>query len=407
LDNGPSEIRAIDGLRALAAGSVLAFHASLLSGLDLHAGGISLNFVWEYLRTGVHLFFVISGFLLFMPFARAILAGRPLPSTRNFLRRRALRILPAYWVCVLVLVIAGFSQYLSLTGLFDVLAHLALVHDYFPAFNRAIQGPFWTLAVEAQFYLLLPLLAAALAWVVGRRPSVWRLELGIVGIIAVALLVRELAAIVVSRGTPPGNITLAALNVIAFALTGSQGKFIEAFGVGMLCSVLYLWSKGEVGPASMTGAATRRVAVSPPRWIPGLLALAALISALPLAVRVGQVQDDFIDPCFTCMQPTHIGYIAGPFMVALSYGALVLGILWGGTTIRWIFETSVVRFVGLISYSLYLWHLPLLTALLPLFGGSWYGVLLVIGCAILPVAYLSYQFVERPFLRRRNQSRAA
>ncbi len=61
---------------------------------------------WNYAQTGVHLFFVLSGFLLFLPYARAMLQDRPLPTARRFYQRRALRILPAYWVCMIALVLS-------------------------------------------------------------------------------------------------------------------------------------------------------------------------------------------------------------------------------------------------------------------------------------------------------------
>jgi peptidoglycan/LPS O-acetylase OafA/YrhL len=53
----------------------------------------------------VGVFFALSGFLLYRPYLAARLAGRPQPSTRSFLRRRWLRILPAYWVALTVLAI--------------------------------------------------------------------------------------------------------------------------------------------------------------------------------------------------------------------------------------------------------------------------------------------------------------
>ena len=62
-----------------------------------------------------------------------------------------------------------------------------------------------------------------------------------------------------------------------------------------------------------------------------------------------------------------------------------------------------MRFIGLISYSLYLWHLPVIHAMIPFFAGV--PLLLRVVCAF-PVAYLSYQFVERPFLKRRRRDDA-
>jgi peptidoglycan/LPS O-acetylase OafA/YrhL len=91
----------IEGLRAVAALAVLTFHVVLFSPA---VGSLPLQLphhgerVFSGLRFGLTLFFVLSGFLLYRPFVAAAMAKRPLPSIRDYLRRRALRILPAYWV---------------------------------------------------------------------------------------------------------------------------------------------------------------------------------------------------------------------------------------------------------------------------------------------------------------------
>jgi peptidoglycan/LPS O-acetylase OafA/YrhL len=96
-----------------------------------------------------------------------------------------------------------------------------------------------------------------------------------------------------------------------------------------------------------------------------------------------------------------IGY---PLLVGLGFGGLMLAILWGGRWIRIPFEFAPMRMVGLFSYSLYLWHLPIIHGDVPIFQGV--PLLLVVPAAFL-VAYLSYQFVERPFLKRRHRQEEA
>lgn len=400
LSNGRQEIQSLDGLRAVAALSVLFYHAFRSVTDRMTVFGHDVSFVWYYGQTGVHLFFVLSGFLLFLPYARAMLHGRPLPSARLFYRRRALRILPAYWVCMAVLVLAQLPAFLSWTGLANVATHIVLIHDDFPAFNRTIENPFWTLAVEWQFYLLLPLMAAAIARLVGATRSVLRLVGGVILVIVLALLVRELDAAGQAR-LADWHGGLATATTLALRITmGSQGKFLEVFAVGMLCSVLYVAASE---PRGLAPRVARRFGV--------VLAVSGLVAAVFLARWVFHKSFD-VPPYFLVNRPRDLSTVCGPLLVGLSYGALVLGVLWGGRVLRAPFEMRWLRFLGLISYSLYLWHGPIIFNAAPLThqlpaGLQVVGALLVGFLIAAPFAYASYQWVERPFLQRRHRTAAS
>src|SRR5439155_14852002 len=131
------------------------------------------------LQSGVTLFFVLSGFLLYRPFAQAALNGTARPSIRRYLRNRALRILPAYWTVLLVSVGAGATvvaatesgNLVGRLGPGQLSASLLLVQSYRPSTIFTGLQPAWSLCVEAAFYVLLPL--AALAASARRRRSVW------------------------------------------------------------------------------------------------------------------------------------------------------------------------------------------------------------------------------------------
>src|SRR5216684_333370 len=89
---------ALDGLRAVAAGAVLVTHVGGLTGYVLT--GTPASWVVSRGNIGVPIFFVLSGLLLYRPWAAAALAGPPAVRVTTYLRRRALRILPAYWAVV-------------------------------------------------------------------------------------------------------------------------------------------------------------------------------------------------------------------------------------------------------------------------------------------------------------------
>lgn len=400
LSTGPREIRALDGLRALAAMSVLVYHALASTGTPTVLLGHDVTWVWFYTESGVDLFFVLSGFLLFLPYARAMLQGRSLPSARAFYRRRALRILPAYWVCLAVLVLLDLHTYLTPMGLQNILAHVVLLHDDNPAFSRAIEGPFWTLAVEAQFYVVLPLLALGIARLVGRTRSARRLLGGVLGVIVLALALRELDAVVASALPAWPAAVASSANVALNFLTGAQGKYLEVFAVGMLCSVVYILAIEE---KRWPRIATVRAGTA--------LLLCSLVIYLVLAQVVIRVHNLILAPYYLVLRPLDVITICGPLMLGVGYGTLVLGVLLGARVVRRPFEAAPVRFVGLISYSLYLWHEPILEAFTPHFATAPLilrdlGALAVGIFVALPVAYVSYQLVERPFLRKRSRMAA-
>jgi peptidoglycan/LPS O-acetylase OafA/YrhL len=130
------------------------------------------------LAAGVTLFFTLSGFLLYLPFATAIARGSPLPSIAAYFRNRVLRIAPAYWVILFVvsLVVAAVSArdargVLGLGRLTDPFAlsqTALLVQQYHPKTIMIGIGPAWSLAVEVVFYFVLPLLALGAALIARR-----------------------------------------------------------------------------------------------------------------------------------------------------------------------------------------------------------------------------------------------
>jgi peptidoglycan/LPS O-acetylase OafA/YrhL len=384
MDNGPKEIRALDGLRALAALSIVLFHVMLFLQLEYTPLSQAINHTWYYLSTGVHLFFVLSGFLLFLPYARAMLDGQRLPSARRFYRRRALRILPAYWVCLAIMVALKFYVQHVPFSLGDVTAHIFLIHDSFPQFNRDYDGPFWTLAVEAQFYLLLPLLALIVSWVCRSRHSPWRIAIGIGLLIAGALALRTADSIVMASLPANATLTDSPAGIFVLVTMGMQGKYLEVFAVGMLCALLYAIT---IERRMLSTERLRQL---------GLVALVGAGVCMALAIPHVDLAGLMVTP------GAHWGadVIGYPLLVGLGFGGLVLAVLWGGRWVRYLFEVSPIRIIGLFSYSLYLWHLPIIHGNVPLFAGV--SLVLAIAGAFL-VSYLSYQLVERPFLVRRHR----
>src|SRR5262249_30809415 len=113
-------------------------------------------------EVGVGVFFLISGFLLYRPFARAHLSGRPRPPTGPFLVRRALRILPLYWAALVVTLALDPVQRPGHPGGLALEFVLGQNYGAEDDVHRGIPQA-WSLDIELLFYLLLPVWAAMLA----------------------------------------------------------------------------------------------------------------------------------------------------------------------------------------------------------------------------------------------------
>ncbi|MGI8844575.1 MAG: acyltransferase family protein, partial [Thermoleophilaceae bacterium] len=150
----------IDGLRAVAALTVLAVHVALLTNAY---GTPVVGRLLAHLNIGVSIFFLISGFLLYRPFiAHRAAAGPAPPATRDYARRRILRIYPAYWLALAVLVIVpGLSGVLGGQWLGMVaLVHALPVYDTRACMDAPLGcglAHTWSLVVELTFYAVLPL----------------------------------------------------------------------------------------------------------------------------------------------------------------------------------------------------------------------------------------------------------
>ena len=157
----------LDGVRVLCILLVGWFHIWQQSWLapqfEVLGEFISLDFL---LRSGyiwVDGMLLLSGFLLYLPYTQA---GTRLPAIGAFYKRRLIRILPSYLLCIVPMFILCCvrGDYLQTSdAVLDILSHLTFTHNlfYFSYFRSPLNGALWTLAVEMQFYLLFPFLARA------------------------------------------------------------------------------------------------------------------------------------------------------------------------------------------------------------------------------------------------------
>lgn len=160
----PTRFTELEAYRGIAALLVVVFHAYQYSregtgSPDEVYTGTPLHLIFHNLEAPVAWFFALSGFLLFLPFVRAAIERRESPAARGFLIRRAIRIVPPYYLAILLVwswrFTGGADQWR------DLIQHLTFTQIFDRAHIFWTIGPAWSLAVEMQFYLLLALLGPA------------------------------------------------------------------------------------------------------------------------------------------------------------------------------------------------------------------------------------------------------
>src|SRR5437660_47462 len=243
-----NSIAVLDGVRAIAILMVIVFHINRITGDSLwnQMANPLASSVATAGGTGVTLFFVLSGFLLFMPFAKALLFKTDWPLARVFYMRRVLRIIPAYYVSLFILILLAYPEYLHPDHLKNLLLFLTFFMDSSPATFRQLNGPYWTLATEWQFYMLLPIIAIGIAFVVSRVPIKRRLPAVtacLIGIIIWGLFIRYWGLYFLKHPSQTFLVPRIVLNDIIFFLFGIIGKYTEDFAIGMFVSLCYIYSQ--------------------------------------------------------------------------------------------------------------------------------------------------------------------
>lgn len=344
----------IDGLRFIAIFSVLIYHLAgdILrhSAPDLH---VSLDHNWlfsvtQILNIGVPLFFVISGFILGMPFAASYLhRERAVPLKKYFLRRLT-RLEPPYVLCLLLFfALKLLAARGSASELFpNLMASIFYVHNLVYGMPSVINFVAWSLEIEIQFYILAPVLA--LVFVIGNA-----------GVRRAALCVLLVLA--------TGISTLGARNsAIQFSLLG----YAQYFLAGFLLTEFYLFG-GEKRQGN---------------WLWDLVSAAGWAMLLALLVRGG----------------APIVWI-GPWLILALYIAAFHGVAMNRLV------TNVwITTIGGMCYSIYLLHNYLVAGVgmvtervLP--GYPFWARLLIqfvlISPVVLGVSALYFRWIERPCMR--------
>ncbi len=399
-----TEVASIDGLRAMAVSLVVVLHCWGVAGGPALYTTIPLldTRVWlgEWIHQGelgIALFFILSGFLLGQPFFRAALSGEPRPALKSYFRRRVLRLVPAYYACLFLILILltpsaiPAEKVYSWDGLKALLAHLTFTHFLFVdtgAYFRA-DAAMWTLTHEATFYLILPWVAVLF---VGKRSLV-----ALPGALLVTVAWLYLAHH--SLDFWVNSVWQGAEDKLFFSHATIRSFYIapqfpaHAFNFALGLSLGNFFVMTQLGRA---------------RRPHPLLALAFF--ALGCVLLAGWVH--FFD--FTRSSISADFTFVGTPAETIGLTLILAGVVFGAPVVTQAFSLAPIRMLGIISYSAFLWHGPLLYVLerypsiqaLPQ-EQRLLPILIRLVPMLLAVSIASYLLIEKPFLLAARRPRSA
>ena len=395
----PAHQGPLDGLRAAAAAAVLLTHVGSLTGYSLT--GTPVSWVLSRGDVGVPIFFTLSGLLLYRKWAVAALTGDTAGRVAVYLQRRALRILPAYWALVLIALpifspgparhVWSWLQYLLLLQNYDL-------HPWWKGTGATGLAQAWSLVVEVSFYLILPLLAAALTWFAcrGRRLGDGAAEVS-------RRARRLLAGIAVLAASSVGWTVLVYYPHPNLWFEGTLPPLMIWFCTGMAIAVAQAWAAAEPETGGPASRVCRSVAAS--AGMCGLIAACAFaIACTPLT---GPEFLGVLGLWANEVKTALYALIAGAIIAPVAFQPLLADRAAAMLSAR-LLGSRPVRFLGKISYGIFLWQFLAAYAFFGLlhlktvFAGGTYTALevAVIGLAValltIAAATASYYLIELP-----------
>ena len=431
----PVHLPALDGYRGFAALCVTIYHCWLFTDAPLGRG--PLRALVASLGLGVEMFFVLSGFVLFLPVVRH---GGRFGSLRAYARRRAARIFPAYFVALVIQAalapwLAGVpSPFLGPGGLATFATHLLFLQHETPRWvlhalgwsgpvmGFGVNGALWSLSVEVLFYAALPFVAGgffrhpgrglalavaggaawrALAWnapslavatgaataVGGVVPRLVEQIPGFAGQFACGMAAAWLFAQAAALVSAPGG------HADGAAAPGTPGGMAAALDGSLTQDRSPNGSGSAVGAAALQPGVTQGLAAWVYRHATALVALGgtALLASLVAAGALGGANGGVYARQLDDLLP------------AAAFAVLLLATPLAGSRLARVASSRVARWTGDVSYGCFLWHLPLIlffTNVLGILRGPGDAAFLGLSAVVVPSAlglgWLSRHWVEEP-----------
>jgi peptidoglycan/LPS O-acetylase OafA/YrhL len=373
----------VDGVRGLAMLMVLIYHAwefADRTSLTIPIIGVSLGSVLELLPAGVDLFMVLSGFCLFLPICRGNREQITFDA-KKYVKRRLRRIIPPYYAAILFalilpnilvilfLILGKEAKWQSIPSIFQLVTHLTFTHLFFVETWDGITGAFWSLGLEAQFYLVFPLVVF------------FYKKFGI-QVVWWMLLISVLYRVGVAIGFEITNNNTDNFSPFRFLWdTNLVGRWMQfAAGIWAAYFISEQWKNNRIIDAKYGGLL--------------LLAAVAIFSVssiqLPKLLQYLPIRD---------------------VLLALSYASLLIAVCATATQFKAFFGSRVMTWLGYVSYTIFLIHQPVIYYLgqfvnrfTQIDGVTKFLVILIGGfIATLLITLPFFRFFEYPFLNVKSK----
>jgi peptidoglycan/LPS O-acetylase OafA/YrhL len=360
----------IDGLRGAAILLVLSYHVYEKShfafGVDVFGLHLNLHTFIQAGYMGVEIFFFVSGFCLMLPYAQYLTGRRTWQSFREYTARRFWKIVPSYYLALLIIaLVPSLAAQTTIPRLNDLALHAVFLHSFNDVSFTSLNGNFWSLAVEVQFYVLFPFIVIGFA----RRPAIT---------IAATILI----------GLAYSTIITNQHRDVYFQWSYDLLAYLPLFALGIASAYVY---EKWVRDAQPSQAVQRE------------MVFVSFASVLVLAFVFEQA--DRIGGGF----PVWAWQNGHRFEIALILCIFTLSSLLAAELWQRVVANPVLRFYADISYNMYLWN----AVVVSLIAARWFGdegrnglimfALTLVGTTA--VGWALTRFFERPLMRWSSERR--
>lgn len=269
---------------------------------------------------------LLSGFLLYLPYARQTAYGTPVPGPRRFYWNRAARIVPSYTAAVLLalwlIALPGGAYRDAASRNFDVITHLTFTFTFFrdTYLYTPLNGVLWTVAIEVQFYVLFPWLARAAQ----KKPVPVLCLMGGLGVLFRVGMARCV-----------GDLSI---------WVNQLPAFLDVYALGMLGAILYLKLERRLAAAPAKGKLRRAVSlIAPVLFIAGCLALWRILRTQSTNGLAGH-------------DALRLSQWLLRLPLALTLLTMMLSAAFLPRVLQKPLDNRLMRFLATVSFNLYIWH---------------------------------------------------